>query len=170
MKIIEAMKLIKELQKKTDDLKEKVGTYCANLDFETPMYPNQQEKVKEWMQSHTDINKEILALRSKIQKTNISTQVEMEIGGKLVKHSIAEWIHRRRDLAKSDMAMWERLTDRGLKEQRVVPAPGSPVTEIKIRRYYDPSVRDIMVDIYRAEPGIIDRTLEVVNAVTELTE
>lgn len=168
MKIIEAMKLIKELQIKADDLRKKVAQYCANLDFETPMYQDQAEQVRQWIQAHGDINKKILELRFAIQKTNLATSVEIEIGGKRVVRTVAEWIHRRRDLAKADETMWSQLSDRGLKEQRVQTTPGGPVTEIKIRRYFDPLKRDEMIELYRAEPGIIDRTLEVTNATTEL--
>ncbi len=168
MKIIEAMKLIKELQIKAEDLRKKVGENCANLDFETPAYPNQQVQVSEWMQAHGDLNKEILKLRFAIQRTNIVTVVEIELGGKRVAKTIAEWIHRRRDLAKADQSMWSLLGDRGLKEQYVQTAAGGPVTQIKIRRYFDPIQRDRMIDLYRSEPGIIDRTLEVTNATTEL--
>lgn len=63
MKIIEAMKLIKELQIKADDLRTKVALHCANLDFETAVYADQADQVKTWIQAHTDINKEILKLR-----------------------------------------------------------------------------------------------------------
>jgi hypothetical protein len=168
MKIIEAMKLIKELQVKSEDLRKKVGENCANLDFETTMYKEPQAQIGEWIQAHTDINKKILELRFAIQRTNIVTVVEIEIGGKNVKKTIAEWIHRRRDLAKADETMWSKLTDRGLKEQRVQTVSGGPVTEIKVKRYFDPLLRDAMIEIYRSEPGIIDRTLEVTNATTEL--
>ena len=168
MKIIEAMKLIKELQIKAEDLRKKVSLHCANLDFETPMYQDQAEQVRQWIQAHGDINKKILDLRFAIQKTNIVTTVEIEIGGKRVARTVAEWIHRRRDLAKADEAMWSQLSDRGLKEQRVQTTQGGPVTEIKIRRYFDPLKRDEAIELYRAEPGIIDRTLEVTNATTEL--
>ena len=170
MKVIEGMKLIKELQIKADDLRKKVSQYCANLDFETPMYKDQKAQVDQWIQAHTDIIQEILKLRSRVQRTNIATIVEMTIGDKRVAKTIAEWIHRRKDLANLDAAMWGALSDRGLKEQRVQSTVGGPVTEIKIRRYYDPVKRDEMVSLYKAEPGIIDRTLEVTNAVTDLLE
>ena len=168
MKLIEAMKQIKELQVKAEDLRAKVSQYCANLDFETPMYVNQGEQIQAWIQSHTDINKKILELRFAIQKTNVATPVTIELGDKKVTKTIAEWISRRRDLAKTDQAMWEKLTDRGLKEQRVQSAPNSPVTEIKIRRYYNPLEKDKMIELYRSEPSIIDRTLEITNAVTDI--
>lgn len=170
MKLIEAMKLIKELQIKAEDLRKKVKDYCADFDFETPMYPDQRRQVSEWIQSHGDVLKEILGLRLGIQRTNIATTVEMEIGGKRISKSIAEWIHRRRDLAGSELTMWQGLTDRGLKEGQSIPAttPGGTPVPVKIRRYYDPTERDSKIEIFRAEPGIIDRTLEVVNAITDV--
>jgi hypothetical protein len=170
MKIIEGMKLIKELQIKAEDLRGKVKQYCADLDFETPMYPDQKRQISEWIQSHSDILKEVLGLRLNIQRTNISTPVEMEIGGKRISKTIAEWIHRRRDLATAELLMWQGLTDKNLKEGQFLPAtsPGVMPTPVKIRRYYDPSERDQKTEIFRAEPGIIDRTLEVVNATTEM--
>lgn len=170
MKLIEGMKLIKELQVKAKDLREKVVQYCADLDFETPMYPDQKRQVSEWIQAHSDVLKEILKLRVNIQRTNIATPVEIEVGGKRVTKSIAEWIHRRRDLAASELQMWMGLTDKNLKEGQFLPAtsPGVAPTPVRLRRYYDPTERDKAIEVYRSEPGVIDRTLEVVNAVTDL--
>jgi hypothetical protein len=68
------------------------------------------------------------------------------------------------------MAMWQSLTDRNLKEQNLQTAPGGPVTEVRIRRYYEPAERDKKVELYRTEPSVIDATLEVTNATTDLTE
>lgn len=170
MKIIEAMKQIKDLQFKAEDLRKKTGTYCADQSHETAVYgPEQKTKIKEWIQGHGDIIKEILKLRIGIQKTNLNTSVTIELGGKQVTKSIAEWIHRRRDLAELDRAVWAQLTDRGLKEGTIKSSTGE-LQEIKIRRYYDPSERDTNIELYRSEAGIIDRTLEVINAVTDVVE
>ena len=170
MKIIEAMRLIKTSQEKVADLKSKVNKHCADLDFETPVYENQAAQVKEWVQSVMDINKEILRLRVAIQKTNINTDVTIELGGKKVKKCIAEWIHRRRDLANSDMEVWGQLCDRGLKEGALPSTSGGEQRMVKIRRYYDPANRDNMVSMFREEPHIIDSTLEITNAVTDIVE
>ena len=171
MKLIEAMKLIKELQVKADDLRTNVSKYCADLDYETPLYPDQRKQVGEWIQSHSDVIKKILELRTKIQKTNLATEVTIELGGNQVTKTIAEWIHRRRDLAKGELDMWSKLTDRGLKEGQInsTMAGGEPKM-VKIRRYFDPLERDKNIELYRTEPGIIDRTLEVVNAITSVIE
>jgi hypothetical protein len=167
MKIIEAMKKIKDLQKKAEDLRQKVKAHCADLDFETPLYADQKGQIQSWLQAHSDILKEILSLRVAIQKVNLSTDVTIELGGIQVTKTIAEWIHRRRDLATTEMEMWKGLTDRNLKEGAIQQTSGIS-REVKIRRYYDAAEKDRKVDLYRSEPSIIDATLEVVNAVTEI--
>lgn len=170
MKLIQAMKKLKDLNVKGDDLRKKVMNHCADLTIETPQYPDQKRQVGEWMQAHGDILKEILHLRVAIQRTNLATSVVVELGGKQVSKSIAEWIHRRRDLAKLEEGMWAQLTDRGLKEQNLQTTPGGTVTEVRIRRYFDPVERDARRELYRSEPSVIDATLEIVNATTDLIE
>lgn len=167
MKLIEAMKRIKELTAKAADLQVKVGNTCANLDYETPVYADAKSQVSEWIQAHGDILKEVMKLRFAIQRTNINTPVTIELGGTQVTKSIAEWIHRRRDLANLEMQMWSKLGDRGLKEGVINQSTGEPKA-IRIVRHFDPKERDAKIDLYRSEPSKIDATLEVVNAVTEL--
>lgn len=170
MKLIQAMKKLKDLAIKADDLRKKVASTSADLSIETPAYPDQKRQVAEWIQGHGDILKEVLQLRVAIQRTNLATEVSVELDGKHVKKSIAEWIHRRRDLAKLEQAMWLSLTDRNLKEQNVQTSPGGAVTEVRIRRHFEPAERDRKVELYRSEPSVIDATLEVVNATTDLIE
>lgn len=169
MKLIEAMKQIQDLQRKAEDLRSKVSYASALTTVDTPVYPDQKGKVAEWTQAHSDILKEILRLRVAIQRTNIATEVTIELGDKQVTKSIAEWIHRRRDLAKEELAMWQKLTDRNLKEG-VVTTPGGQNVEMKIVRFYDPVERDKKIDLFSSEPSRIDARLEVVNAITDLIE
>jgi len=170
MKIIEGMKKIKDLTKKAEDIRAKIGLFCADLDYETPMYPDQRKEVDGWLQSHSDMLKEILSLRLSIAKTNLATNVDIEIGGKTVTKSIAEWIHRRRDLSQLELTAWKKLSDRGLQEGGLASTSNPQVAgrEIKIRRYYDPKQRDEKVELYTSEPMVIDARLEVVNAITDL--
>lgn len=168
MKLIEAMKKLKDLQVKAADLREKVGQHCANVDVETPMYADPRSQVSQWIQAHHDIIKEVLALRVAVQRTNLLTSVTIELGGQQVTKSIAEWIHRRRDLANAEMQMWAKLGDRGLKEGFIHSTTGGEPRPVKIVRHFDPKERDAKVDLFREEPSKIDATLEVVNAVTDL--
>lgn len=167
MKIIEALKKVKELQKKADDLREKIGTYCAHMNYETPTYKDQKTQVAEWLQSHADIIQEIEKIRLSIQKTNLATMVKIEIGGKEVEKCIAAWIHRRKDLAMANLQSWRALTDKGLREGVIQTSSGDK-QETKIVRCYDPKIRDEKVDMYTSEPMQIDARLEVVNAITEI--
>lgn len=169
MKIIEAMKQIKDLQRKAADLRDKIGQCSADLDFETPKYTDQAEKIRGWLQAHQDILKEVLRLRVAIQRTNLATIVEIELGGQNVSKTIAEWIHIRRDLSKLRLDCWSRLTDKGLKEGQVKQTDGT-IRDVKIRRYYTPETRDENISQAKSEPLLIDARLEVVNAITDLLE
>lgn len=168
MKIIEAMKKNKDLARKAEDLRSKVSAYCADLDVESPTYQDQAGEIRGWIQAHTDIVQEICRLRVAIARTNLATQVKIDLPGTgVVEKSIAEWIHRRRDLSQLDLSMWNNLSDRGLKGGMFKKSSGDPV-EGKVRRCFDPKQRDEMRARYMSEPTIIDGALEVVNAVTDL--
>lgn len=168
MKLIEAMKQVKALIIKADDLRKKIALHSAHLSIETPVYKDQAKQVREWLQSHEDIMQEICGLKYNISKTNLGTLVEIELGGKKVKKTIMEWIERRRTLAPMDLQAWSALTDRNLREGNIPSSsPGEP-TKVIIMRCYDPVERDAKRLLYTEEPGMIDRTLEVVNATTDL--
>lgn len=170
MKIIEALKKIKDLRIKADDLKDKVKNHSADLDCETPTYSDQKAKIAEWLQAHSDIIKEISSLRYRVQKTNIETNVTIEIGSVHITKTIAEWIHRRKDLAKLEEDMWFNLgwKSASLKEGAVQPTPNSPLVHVKKRFYYDPVTRDTKLSIFKSEPSQIDGALEIANAITDL--
>lgn len=169
MKIIEALKKTKDLQKKAEDLRVKVRDHSALGDYETPKYKNQRQQVAEWIQSHSDILQEISRLRVAIQKTNFETFITIELEGKNITKCIAAWIHRRRDLADYELEMWQQLTDRGIREGMGKSVSGEPM-EIKIVRFYDPETKDKKVAAYSEEPSLIDAKLEIANAVTDLIE
>lgn len=168
MKIIEAMKKIKDLQGKVEDLRTKVGANCANMSFEKPTYENPRETVQGWIQSQHDILEEILKLRVGIHRTNIATRVPIMLGDVTVTKTIAEWIHRRRDLAKLEQQSWSALTDRGLKDGFLPNSQGGQPQKVEIVRHFDPALRDRMIELFRTEPSVIDATLETVNAVTDI--
>lgn len=172
MKLIEALKKIKDLQRKASDVRDLVREYCAISSVESPTYgteAEQRKKVDGWIQAHSDILKEILQLRVAIQRTNLETEVTIELNGKPVVKPIAAWIHRRRDLAAEELSMWHQLTDKGITEG-VAQSPSGHPMEIKVVRFYDPEQRDNMRSLYSSEPSVIDAKLEIVNAVTDLIE
>ncbi len=167
MKIIQAMKQLKDLAVKAEDLRKKIAQHSAALNYETPLYPDTKGTVDGWLQAHSDIAKEILRLRIAIQKTNLAVSVPIDFDGTVVTKTIAEWIHRRRDLAALEATAWRGLTDRGLKEGNAQQSTGNTV-EVRIVRNFDPVVRDRKIVAYASEPNRIDSELEVVNATTDL--
>lgn len=170
MKIIEGMKKIKDLNQKFQDLTEKIGMYSAHMDYERPYYGDEHaQKIKDWVQSCGDMIKEISRLRTAIQRTNIQTKVTIEIGGNSIEKTIAEWIHRRRDLATMEQSIWAKLTDRNLKDGSIKQTDGA-IMKTQVVRYYDPLMRDLKIEMFRSEPNLIDGKMEVVNATTDLIE
>lgn len=168
MKIIEAMKRIKSNKGKIGDLHIKISECCANLTFETPLYGvDTKHKIESWIQTCCDLTQDNVRLLTAIARTNLATKVEVELGGKFVTKSIAEWIWRRREYAQYDMQTYQKLTDRGLREGHAKESTGT-VTEVKIVRHFDPEKRDTMIAMFKDEPHAIDSTLEVINAVTDL--
>ncbi len=168
MKIIEALKLVKDLYRKADDLKAMIGKYCADVDYETPVYADQKAQVSSWMQAHGDVVKLINLLQYRIQKTNIQTLVTIELEGKQVTKSIAEWILRRKKLCDLETNCWKALTDRNLKEGHIPTSTGHQA--VKIRRYYEPTLRDQKLASLTQEPSLIDGRLEIINATTDLLD
>jgi hypothetical protein len=168
------MKQIKDLRQKADDLRDKVARFGADQDIEAPTYgteQDQREQVAQWMQAHRDILKEILRLRVAIQRTNLATPVEIELDGHRVTKSIAEWIHRRRDLAALEAEPYQRASARaGQIRSGHIETTSGERREVQVRRYFAQAEYDARIEALRSEPLKIDGTLEVVNAVTDLIE
>lgn len=170
MKLIEALKKQKDLRRKVTDLVEKIGKHSADLDIENPVYPDTKAQVDGWLQAVRDLTLEIERLNRCVQFTNLRTEVAIELEGKAVAKPLCDWVLRRRELAKLELAAWRALTDRSLPATQVLKQSTGEQREIKIRRYYDPALKDKKVDSLQSEPLIIDGRLEVVNATTDLIE
>lgn len=168
MKIIEAMKRVKQNKEKITDLQTKISQISANLSHETPLYGTETpKKIQDWAQSCDDLTQENIKFLCSIAKTNLATDVTIEIGGKSVTKKIAEWVWRRREYAAIDLKTWSVMTDRNLREGQMQTSTGQPLV-VTLVRHYDPNKRDEMISMYRNEPHQIDAALEVVNAVTDL--
>lgn len=177
MKIVQALKKIKDNNVKIDDLKEKIAQHCADMENESPVYKDeatQKNTVAGWLQSIHDLIVENEKLDYQIKKTNLATNVTILLGGKEVTKPITSWIKRRQSLAQMEMLAWQSLKDerngRRLVDEVSMDQKSGSKTVNKVRRYYDPQTRDVNVSIFKSEPSIIDGTLEVKNAETDLLE
>lgn len=170
MKIIEAMKRVKNNKEKIADLQARIAQVCVHLSHETPVYGAETSlRINEWAQSCDDLTQENVRLLVAVRRTNLATMATITLPGKSVTKSLAEWIWRRREYAALDLKTWASMTDRNLKEGQISTTTGIPL-EVKIVRNYDPTRRDAKMTEYRGEPHEIDAALEVVNAVTDLIE
>lgn len=170
MKLIEGLKELKRLDKKLNDLRDKVSTHCSHSSLKDPEYGDtQKQKVDEWVQSYHDTVQRMLEIRTAIQRTNLQTEVTIELGEKQVTKSIAEWIYRRRELAHRDQQLYRVMNDNGVQQGRIrIGNSDNDFKEVTVKRYYDPEHRDKMLALYSDEPSLIDAKLEIVNAVTDI--
>lgn len=173
MKIIEALKKLKDYSRKIADIQKKIAEYCADMDIDTPTYGSedkQRSQIAEWVQSVHDMVKEVGNLKQRLRLTNLKTMVVIEIDGKRIEKSIAEWIDRRIVLSKTELVTWQCLTNKNLKPQNFFPdkKDHDSVVLTKPRLYFDPKQKDHMVEVYSEEPSLIDGRLEVINAETDL--
>lgn len=167
MKIIEAMRRVKINREKIADLQAKIAQTSAHTSIETPAYPDPKAKVAEWAQACTDLCRDNITLLTNIARTNLATNVTINVGGHTLNKTIAEWVWRRREYAAIDLKTHMGMTDRNLREGQVQSSTGV-ATDVKIVRNYEPEQRDKMVAMYKAEPHEIDAALEIANAVTDL--
>jgi hypothetical protein len=173
VRIIEAMRKIKDNNVKISDLHVKIAQNSANLESVKTEYGDRTgEMVASWVQSCLDLTQESARLGIAIQKTNIHTNVTIELGGKQVTKSIAEWVLRRRLYANIDESTYRNLTDKRLQPQAQQSSNnGLPVvTVFNVVLNYDPVVRDTNIAVFREEPSKINAALEIVNATTDLIE
>lgn len=169
MKIIEALKSLKYLSKKADDLQIKLQQNCADMEFDTPLFPDMKNKIDEWLQAHGDVVKEIGKLRFRLQKTNVMINVTIRLNETDVSKTLFEWIQRRKDLANMELKAWQKLTDRNLRDGQFAQSNGI-MNQIKMRRYYDPAKKERYVNMLSLEPTLIDSALEIANCSNELVE
>jgi hypothetical protein len=170
--LIEALKKRKFLVKKAEDYIKLVRDNCAIPSTEKPKFGTEDEQriqIQAWIQGHSDILKEISKLNIAIQKTNLDTNLTIQLQGKAVTKCLSEWILRARELSSLEMRMWDCITDRSIKET-LIPGPTreSQPIEVKIIRFYDPKLREVQRMALLEEPSIVTGSLEIANATTTL--
>lgn len=172
MKIIEAMKELRIIEKKMQRNIKSIGEYSSSLSIYSNIFgsaPKQQKEVKEYIQSSEDLLKMYLKLKQAIEKTNLEIVVEIE--GK--KYSISELLVLKRKLAKVMEETFGALSDQKAKVDlenmnvRMVDKEGKEPTVI---RYYDEKYKNEGMKKWRDLYDTIDSKLEIVNATTDLVE
>ena len=167
MKIIEGMKELKLITKKMQKNSQLINEYAALPDNERLHFgtrQNQVNEIKKLLQSNTDLAKNYLKIKKRIEKTNLEVTVEMTGHP----YTISELLVLKRTIAQAMVASYNALNDniargRVRNTQRGEKAPF-------IEKYYDEKEKNEGIrewdDLYHN----IDSRLEVINATTDLLE
>ena len=169
MKIIEALKKIKANDQKISDLNNRIAANCARKSIETSAYDDPIKTVSGWINSVQDLILDNERLTYLIHRTNVETEVTIEIGDNTITKTIDQWLYRRRNGAVKALQTYQRLSDRGLKSEAMKQTDGT-ILQIDVVRHFDAAERDKKVDLLTSEPLVIDARLEIINAITDLVE
>jgi predicted ribosome quality control (RQC) complex YloA/Tae2 family protein len=172
MKLIEALKNLKTIQKRIEKNCGMIGEYAAYVSVETPAFETedkQRQEVASLVQSNLDLIKEFLRLKTAIEFTNLNTKVT--IGSR--EHSISELITIRRTSGAFVPATYGALNNRVAmqKLQNVYKTAGgvNPTEPAKLIPLYSEADKNKALAAWDEFFSAIDGKLEVVNAETELT-
>lgn len=170
MKIIEALKKIKLNQKKIEQTTLLMNKYSAKMEDEKFPYDKEPiQQLKDWKQSIMSLLKDNEELLIRIFKTNLNTQVTIELpDGKSVSKSISAWMIERDKTTPLVARMASSYTDNGLKPRTVEEDGKLKVVQVQLA--YEPEKVDQLRSDLLEVPSIIDSTLEIVNATTDLLE
>ena len=169
MKIIEALKQLPLLEKRINKNISLLQEYSSDIDraedtdlpFKTP--EAQQKEVNEIMQATEDLVRRRGKIRRALAITN--AQVEVEIEG--ITATITEWIEYRERGMNTLIKMHTALNDNTA--QKKVNQGGVDLSKgLKTLRFYDEKERNQKIQDLTITSGMIDSTLETVNAVTDI--
>lgn len=171
MKLIEALKNLKTIEKRIHKNAEQIGQYAAYVSVEQPAFETeerQRQEVASLIQANADLEKEYLRLKVAIEVTNLRTTVT--INGKT--NSISELIAIRRGVGKFRERTYQALNASSALQRM----------QQSYNKGIDAQNPPRVVALYREEDKIkalreweeftsaIDGKLEVVNAETDLIE
>lgn len=168
MKIIEALKKIKMNENRLVKLRQDIASNSARLSNETSPYGDSATKqVTAWLDEARSLVLDNETLIHRVHKTNVTKEVSIEIGGKLITKTIDQWLTRRRTGVHQQAGVVQMLTDRKLKETTITQSDGTQVP-VTIVRHFDAAQRDKELAALQEEPFLIDSALEIVNATTNI--
>lgn len=172
MKLIEALKNLKTIEKRVEKNCAQITEYCAYVSVETPHFETQEKQTQEvasLIQANRDLTTEYLRLKSAIEVTNLNTSVT--IGERT--HSVSELVTIRRVCGKFVANTLNALTPRiaTTRLQQAFNRPGGiNITEPpKVIAAYREEDKNKALREWEEFTSSIDGRLEVVNAETELT-
>jgi hypothetical protein len=167
MKLIEAMKKIKVIEKKMAKNMEQIQNYASLPSNEKPYFENeekQRKEVKSLIQANNDLLIEYLKIKNAIDKTNLESKIE--IGG--IQYSLTDLLVIKRKLAQFMIKTYNSLNDNHAQGKMRNSFNSSDGKTIHIVRFYDETDKNNGLTKWTDLYDNIDSRLEVINATTEL--
>lgn len=171
--IVEGMAELKLIQRKMTQQADRIHDYAAILSTEKPQMGTEEAQEKEietLIQSNEDLVREWLGIKSRIEYTNLITDVTIDS----VTRTISEWLSfkgrkSRYGLGRALLETYRALNDESAQRtrSRLETGKGSAPT---IVRLYDENQKYNRMNKVSDLLDKIDSKLEVVNAVTPLAE
>jgi hypothetical protein len=172
MKIIEALKEFPLLEKRIEKNIELVQKYSSELDLGKAEYTfgsneNQTKEVTSLLQSTDDLIARRAKLRRALAVTN--AKIKVTILGK--ERTITEWIEYREKGCDLQVKALNALNDKTASLQlQANQGKLDLAAGVRVVRFYDEKEKNEKANKLMEEKSVIDASLEIVNATTDLTE
>ena len=172
MKIVEALKGLRVIEKKIKKNTEQIGEYSSILSNEKSLFGDekgQEKKVRELIQSNQDLLTYYLKVKRAIEKTNLVATVE--VGG--VKYTLSDALTIKRKMARHMLDTYNALSTRtgdaklGMRRMSV---SGDPNQIISVLRMYQETDKLDGLTKWQDLYDNLESRLEVINATTDLVE
>lgn len=166
MTIIEALKKIKNLEKKIARQNGEITSYASKLSSEKPSFESdavQKKKVEELVQSNLDCIKEMLQLKQSVERTNLGTI--LTISGHTA--SLSEHLHLKRKFSSLQISVLKALNTSAA-DMRMIRATPSKDNPVVVERMFDEAKRNDSQKKIFDYLGALDEQIEVINATTYL--
>lgn len=168
MKIIEALKKLKVIEKRITSNAKDITAYASVLSNEKPAFGTEEEQrreVSQLLQSSEDLGNEYLDLKRKIEKTNLTVEVEMN--GK--KYSISDLLVIKRKLAKMMMDTYSALNTQNADHRLMYNKAGQGQMPTVVQ-LYDEAAKNKKLRSWQEMYDQVDSRLEVINATEDIVE
>ena len=167
MHLIEGMKQLKVIEKKILHNSQRIQEYAAIVSTERPIFGTedaQRKQVNELIQSNTDLAKEYLVLKKRVDLTNIQTMVTI---GKET-FSISDLLQIKRTVATLMRSTYNALNDT-VATSRLMSVRGQTAEKTPhVDRMYDETAKFAGLQYWQGLQDEIEVRIEVINATTEL--
>lgn len=167
MKIVEAMKELKLIEKKMLKNNDAIKKYSSQPSNERPYFQDettQRKEVKNLVQANNDLLNNYLSLKKRIEKTNLG--VEVEVDGRA--YTISELLVLKRRLSKIMIDSFDSMNDQNAKHN--IMSMRGVDNSVRVERFYDERDKNEGLRKWQDFYDNIDSRLEVINATTDLVE